>query len=249
MKVSIITVCFNSANTIRRTFDSIFSQDYKNIEYIVIDGGSTDSTLQIISEYSDKISILVSEPDNGIYDAMNKGLKVATGEIICFLNSDDEYINNGILSRVVDLIRLKSIDALYADLIYVDRDNLDKATRYYTSKYFSPKVLCYGITPAHPTLFLKKNIYELYGYFDENYKIAGDFEFIARIFIGGKLNYYYLKEPIIKMQNGGISTLGFKSAIIINLEIINACKKLGINTSFIKIFSRYILKVFEFLPH
>ena len=156
-KVSIITVCFNSAKTIRDTIESVLSQDYPNIEYIVIDGGSSDQTLEIVKEYSDRIAIIVSEKDRGIYDAMNKGIALASGEIVGMLNSDDVYINENAVSELMRKMKDANSDSVFADLVIVDPENLNKVVRYYDSSYFNPNKFRFGWMPAHPTFFVKKS--------------------------------------------------------------------------------------------
>ena len=160
--ISIVTVCFNSENTIKDTIDSVLNQTYGNIEYIIIDGGSIDGTVEFVQSYGDKIARFVSEPDKGIYDAMNKGIALATGDIIGILNSDDFYIDELVIEKVVKEFE-RNIDCLYADLVYVRSENLNKVVRYYDSSHFSPQKFAYGLMPAHPTFFVKKDIYERYG--------------------------------------------------------------------------------------
>lgn len=243
MKVSIITVVLNSKATIKDAVLSIGSQDYDNIEHIIIDGGSTDGTHSLIDRYKDRRAIFISERDNGIYEAMNKGLRIASGEIIGFLNSDDLYAHEKVVSEVVATLKNKKVDAVFADLVLVAPQNPNYVVRCYQSKNFSPKTLTRGIMPAHPTLYLRKSVYEKYGYFKTDYKIAADYEFVTRIFKDNKLSYHYIPKIMVKMRAGGASTKNLKSNWILNLEILRACRENGLRTNLLKIYSKYPRKI------
>jgi glycosyltransferase involved in cell wall biosynthesis len=243
--VSIITVSFNSAMTIEKTIESVKNQSYKNIEYIVIDGNSTDHTMNIIQKYA-FISKIVSEKDKGIYDAMNKGLALANGDMIAFLNSDDHYLNEYVVQKVVDIFMVHQVDAVFGDVGYFSLTKHLKLSRRYSSRNFSSDKLKNGLMPAHPSLFMKKKIFNAYGIFDSNFKIAGDFELIARIFKSNAITYRYIPEILVMMQLGGVSTQGFRSTILLNKEIIMACKKNGIKTSWFNLLLRYPRKLIEF---
>ncbi|DAB34818.1 MAG TPA: glycosyl transferase [Sulfurospirillum sp. UBA12182] len=243
MKVSIITVVRNNVTTIKYAIDSVLNQTYENIEYIVVDGASTDGTVEIVKSYGDKISKFISEKDKGLYDAMNKGVKLATGNIVGILNSDDFYIDEYVIKKVVKEFKEKQVDSLYADLVFVKPENLSKTVRYYDSSYFSPEKFAYGWMPAHPTFFVKKDIYEKYGLFKTDYKIAADYELLTRFLAKNRITYSYLKEPIVKMRMGGASTSGIKSNYILNKEIIKACKENGIDTNWLKVLSKYPKKI------
>ena len=182
MKVTIITVAFNSAKTIEDTIKSVLSQDYPDLEYIIVDGGSSDSTLEIIRRYQDKIAVLISEPDRGMYDAMNKGIAKATGEVIGILNSDDTYMSNTTISELMALMQQRAVDIVYADLIIVDLMDCHKVLRYYDSSYFQPTKFKSGWMPAHPTVFVKRRLYEDFGYFKLDYQIAADYEMLIAFF-------------------------------------------------------------------
>ncbi len=244
-KVSIITVCFNSAKTIERTILSVQNQTYKNIEYIIVDGKSNDSTLQIINKFN-FIDKFISEEDVGIYDAMNKGILLASGEIIAFLNADDFYKRSDIVEKVVKKLIADKLDIIYGDVDFFRPCNINKITRRYSSKIFSPKKLSYGLMPAHPSLFVRKKIYMKIGNFDATFKIAGDFDFIARAFKIEKLRYLYIPEVFVSMQTGGISTSGIKATVNLNREIMQSCLKNNIKTNWLKLISRYFIKIFEF---
>ena len=243
--ISIVTVCFNSENTIKDTIDSVLNQTYGNIEYIIIDGGSIDGTVEFVQSYGDKIARFVSEPDKGIYDAMNKGIALATGDIIGILNSDDFYIDELVIEKVVKEFE-RNIDCLYADLVYVRSENLNKVVRYYDSSHFSPSKFAYGWMPAHPTFFVKKDIYNKHGVFRTDLKIAADFDLMVRFLYTHNLVCSYMKEPIIKMRVGGVST-SFSSIWINNIETLRVCKDNGIKTNIFKILSSYPSKILGLL--
>ena len=228
MKVSIITVSFNSAKTIADTIESVLSQDYPEIEYIVVDGGSTDDTVQIIEEYQDRISRWISEKDRGMYDAMNKGIALATGDVIGILNSDDVYMNKHIISELMGLMQSQKAQVVFADLILVDQDNPNKVLRYYDSGHFHPNKFKYGWMPAHPTVFVKRALYDAVGPFATNYQIAADYEMLIRILAIQRARYAYLPKPVVRMRSGGASTAGLSRNWILNQEIIRACKENGI---------------------
>lgn len=244
-KVSVITVCYNSAATIERTICSVKNQSYKNIEYIIVDGKSNDSTIQIVKKFS-CIDKLISEEDSGIYDAMNKGISAASGEIIAFLNADDFYKKSDIIEKAVKKIISAGLDAVYGDVDFFSPIDTNKILRRYSSKFFSPRKLAYGLMPAHPSIFMKKKIFKAVGKFNINFRIAGDFDFILRAFKDNNLRYLYMPVVFVSMQTGGISTRGLKSSIILNKEIMQSCKKNGIKTNWAKLISRYFIKIFEF---
>jgi len=245
MKVSIITVCFNSEKTIEDTLKSIQSQTYSDIEYIVIDGQSKDRTNDIVKKYSDIVSIHLSEKDNGLYDAMNKGLQAATGDIIGILNSDDFFFDDDVISTVVE--NIKYVDAVYADVAFYNPDNLNNIVRYYSSKTFSKSKLGMGLMPAHPSLYVKRARYQQVGFYNTKYKIAADFDIIVRLFNLPGFTSSYIPKVFVKMRLGGVSTAGFKSNILLNKEIMQSCRDAGIQTSWLKILSKYPRKLLGFI--
>lgn len=245
MKVSIITVVLNNKEYIKDCIQSVLSQTYNNIEYIVVDGGSTDGTAEIIKQYEDRISRWISEPDKGIYDAMNKGIALATGDIIGILNADDFYVDKDVVGNVVNEFKSDPIDAVFADLVCIDRNNPEKVVRYSKSSNFSPRKFAYGWMPAHPTVFVKRDCYKHYGLFKTDYLIAADYELLARFIGKYKITYKYIPKVIVKMRTGGRSTKNFKSNWILNREIIRACAENGIKTDYLKVYSKYFIKVFE----
>jgi glycosyltransferase involved in cell wall biosynthesis len=242
MKVSIITVVLNAEDTIRDTINSILEQTYDNIEYIIVDGLSNDATIEIIQGYGNKISKFVSEADNGLYDAMNKGVSMATGDIIGILNSDDFYLNNNVIDQVVKVFKDKHVDSVFANLVYISPNDTSRVVRYFDSGQFKPSLFAYGLMPAHPTFFVKKNIYDKYGSFHIDLKNAADFELMARFIHTYKISYFYMERTIVKMRMGGAST-SITSIGINNVEILKACKLNGIKTNFFKISFRYVYKI------
>lgn len=242
IKVSIITVVWNGEKTIKDTIESVLSQTYSDIEYILIDGCSTDKTVEIINDYEQKISKFISEPDNGIYDAMNKGIDMATGDIVGILNSDDFYIDELTIGKVVKEFEEKLVDSVYADLVYIKPENLNKTVRYYDSSIFNPSKFAYGLMPAHPTFFVKREIYKKYGMFRTDLKVAADFDILARFLYIHKISYSYINEVLVKMRTGGVST-SFSSIWINNIETLKVCRENGIKTNIFKIFHKYPKKI------
>ena len=246
MKISIITVVLNGEKTIGRAIESVFSQKNIDLEYILIDGGSVDKTLEIVASYKDQITHIISEKDAGIYDAMNKGVRLASGHIIGILNADDIYAHEDVLSSVQSHFLSRDLDALYGDLEYFDTDQPLRTFRTYRSRGFSAGKLSRGLMPAHPTLFLHRNVYKEYGLFNTTYKIAGDFEFIARIFKKHTLKTHYVPKIMVRMQSGGISTAGLKSTQLLLRENLRACRENGIYTNYLFLLSRYPRKLLEY---
>lgn len=215
MKVSIITATYNSVNTLEPCLNSVLNQTYQNIEYIIIDGDSKDKTVELIKSKAElyKNVIWISEKDKGIYDALNKGIAKATGDIVGFVHSDDFLSDNTIIASIVDCFHTTSVDGVYGDLHYVTKDNTKKIVRNWVSNPFNHKLLKQGWMPPHPTLYLKKSIYDAYGGFDLNFKIAADYDFILRIFKQSQLKFRYLPKTIVKMRVGGVSNRSVKNII------------------------------------
>ena len=243
MKISIITVCLNSKVYIEDCIKSVLNQRYKDIEYIIVDGGSTDGTVDIIRKYEKSISTWISQPDNGIYDAMNKGVVIATGDVVGILNSDDIYSDNNVLDKVAKVFERQEIDSVYADLIYVSQNNPEKITRYYKAHDFTPSMFSYGWMPPHPTFFVKRNCYERFGLYKTDYTIAADYELVVRFIGKYNITYHYLPEVIVKMKTGGRSTKNLRSNLMLNREIIRACAENGIKTNYLKVYSKYLTKI------
>jgi glycosyltransferase involved in cell wall biosynthesis len=245
MRISVITVCFNSASTIDRALQSVAIQDWPDIEHIVIDGASRDGTLDVIERHRHHLAVVVSEPDKGIYDAMNKGLAKATGDIVCFLNADDAYAASDVLSQVAHEMALHRLDALFADVAFFKPDAPDRVVRRYRSGRFHPDRLAWGWMPAHPALFMKRSIYQQLGGFRTHFRIAGDFDFIARAFGPGQLRYRHLTRVLVRMQAGGVSNAGLRSKWRLNQEVLRSCRENGIRTNLFKILSKYPAKLME----
>lgn len=241
--ISIITATYNSAATIADCLTSVSSQTWP-CEHIIIDGASKDNTVEIVRGVSASARIF-SEPDDGIYDAMNKGIRLATGDIVGILNSDDFYAGPHVLEKVANRFRQSGVDVLFADLVYVRPDNLDRVVRYYSGIGFTPEKFAWGWMPPHPTFFVRRELYERYGLFHTDYQIAADYELTARFLARHKVRYAYLPEVIVKMRAGGVSTRGLRSTWILNREILRACAENGINTNFLKIYSKYFRKIMQ----
>ncbi|MFM1678676.1 glycosyltransferase family 2 protein [Aeromonas salmonicida] len=205
MKVSIITATFNSAATICDTLASLECQTYPNIEYIIVDGASQDNTLEIIQKKSSRVNMIISEPDRGIYDALNKGIAAATGDIVGFLHSDDLFSAPDSVEKLVSAFVAGNYNAVYADLDYVDKYDTRKVIRHWVSGYFKPVKLQFGWMPAHPTFYMTKAMYEKWGGFNLNFNIASDYDSILRYFNSGELKSAYLPQVVIKMRVGGAS--------------------------------------------
>lgn len=247
MKISIITVVWNNKKTIKDAINSVLNQTYENIEYIIVDGASTDGTVEIVRNYGDKVAKFLSEPDKGLYDAMNKGIVLATGDVVGILNSDDFYIDEFVIEKVVKVFEDKYVDSVFADLIFVKPDDVEKIVRYYDSSKFNPSKFAYGWMPAHPTFFVKREVYDKYGVFRTDLKIAADFDILARFLHTKKISYSYMQEVLVKMRVGGVSTGGFNSKLLLNKEVLQVCLDNGIKTNIFKILSKYPSKLIEML--
>ncbi len=243
--VTVITVCYNSASSLERALKSVAIQDWPKVEHIVIDGGSTDDTLAILECYKNHLAQVVSEPDEGIYDAMNKGLDRATGDIVCFLNADDQYVSNHVLSRVAKHMQEHQLDALLGDVAFFNSTDPTRMVRRYRSGRFTPERLAWGWMPAHPALFMRKSVVQRVGRFKTSYRIAGDFDYIARAFYGHNLRYQHMPEVLVCMQTGGASTAGWRSKVLLNQEVLRSCQENGIPTNLFKILSKYPMKLLE----
>ena len=246
MKVSIITVCFNSAGTIKDTIDSVLGQDYKDIEYIVVDGGSTDGTIDIILRNKDRISKFISEPDKGIYDAMNKGIRLSTGDIIATLNSDDVYAENTIVGQMADFIQSNCLDAAYGDLVYVDPGNNNRVSRFWKAGDYRQGAFYYGWAIPHPTFFCRKWVFEKYGCFNEKFHIAADFELLLRFVEAKQIKVGYLHRTIVKMKTGGKANV-LRGMIHGNLEIMKSFRLNGLRLSPLFFIRKPIEKISQLL--
>jgi len=225
MKVSVITVVRNGADTIEDAIRSVATQDYPNVEHIIVDGASTDGTLDIIKRHTATVAKYVSETDKGLYDAMNKGLGMATGEVIGFLNADDVYVHSRVLSRVAATLRHTSTDACYANLVYVSPDDPNRVVRYWKSRPYEDGLFEKGWMPAHPTFFAGRAIYERLGGFDLDFKRQADFELTMRFLAVHKICSVYIPEVLVRMRTGGLSNNSLSGIWQGNLEAYRACKK------------------------
>lgn len=246
MKISVITVCYNSANTIGHTLRSVHEQTHGDVEHIIVDGESKDNTLAIVVSEGPHVAKLVSEKDNGIYDAMNKGIQMATGDVVAFLNADDFYKDANVLARVAQVIQAEHLDALYGDVEFFRPGQQDTVARRYNSGRFTAGRLGWGWMPAHPALFVRRALFERYGVFRTDYRIAGDFEFVARVFQHTDLRHRHLPEVLVRMQMGGISTSGWRATLQLNREMMRACRANAIPTNWVKMLLRYPVKALEF---
>jgi len=206
MKVSIITSCFNRVATIRSAIESVLAQDYNDIEFIVVDGSSTDGSLDIIREYADRISIIISEPDHGMYEAINKGIRVATGEIIGLLHSDDFFYDNGVVGRIVERMKRTHADFLYGDGLFVNPDDTNKVVRNWIGGGYRLWKVRHGWLPLHPTCYIRRDVMMRQGLYNESYKIAADSDLLVRYLLTGGLTVTYLNEYVVRMRMGGLST-------------------------------------------
>ena len=247
MKISVITVVRNAEETIGDTIISVISQSYPDVEYIIIDGASIDNTLAIVNSFNGQVGKIISEPDSGIYDAMNKGIAMASGCIIGFLNADDVYAHDEVLASVVKLMLQDQLDALFGDAAFFQHNGSLRRVRRYDSSRFKPKRIAWGWMPAHPALFLRREVFERVGLFRTDYRIAGDFEFVARAFWPGNIRYQHMPEVLVKMRIGGVSTSGWRNTLLLNREVLRACRENGIPTNLLKILSKYPAKLLEFL--
>ena len=248
MKISIITICFNSANTIEETILSVINQNYNNIEYIIIDGKSTDDTLSILDKYKSQISMIISEKDNGIYDAMNKGIALATGDVIGILNSDDVYSNNYIISKIANHFKKNIyLDLLYGNIQYVKKNNTNLIVRDWVSKKYFNNFFEHGNVPPHPALFVKEHVYRTSGNFDLQFKLAADYDFMLRVFKKNSYKSMYINLLIVKMRLGGATNNSIKNIVKGNIEILKSWKKNNYKFPFYFLPIRIIKRILQFI--
>jgi glycosyltransferase len=245
LKVSIITITYNSASTLKDTIESVINQSYSNLEYIIVDGKSTDGTLNIIENYKNKISNVISEKDHGLYDALNKGISMATGDLIGIIHSDDFYTNNFVIENIVKTIELNKADGAYADLYYVDKDNTNKIFRKWKSGTYKYGMFLNGWMPPHPTFFVKRDCYLKYGSFNLELTSAADYELMLRFIHKNQIKLAYLPEFIIKMRVGGKSNITLKNRIRANQEDRKAWKINGIKPYFYTLYLKPLRKIIQ----
>jgi len=243
--VTVITVVFNGAETLEHTIRSVNEQTYDNVEHIIIDGGSTDATLDILRKYEDSIDYWVSEKDAGIYDAMNKGIALARGDYIGMLNSDDYFAKPSALKIVATNFMASNVDAVFSCLDIVDPTNLNRVLRKYRISSFSPFMLRIGVMPPHPTFYCKKSCYEKAGPYRTDYRIAADFEMLARLLLKHQITWKFIDETTVKMRSGGLSSSGIKSSWVVNREIIRACTENGLYTNMFMLALKLPIRLME----
>lgn len=255
MKISIVTSTYNSDSTIEETLKSVLCQTYCNWEIIVVDGASTDGTTGILKKYEPLMGgrmRWISEPDKGIYDAMNKGIRLASGDIIGILNSDDYYTTDDILQTIINTYNEEEknsgqkLDAIYGDVHYIKPGAPDICVRYYSSAIFRPWKLRIGFMPAHPSFYCRREVYDKVGLYSTDYHIASDFDMMVRVFHCNSFNYRYIKKDFVTMRTGGISTRNLRNRILTTCEDVKACTSNGLYTNIFLVSIKYITKVFEF---
>lgn len=245
-KVSIITVVYNNVENIQNAIQSVLDQDYLNIEYIVIDGNSIDGTISAIEKFAGQIDCFISSSDEGIYDALNKGIEISTGEIIGILHSDDLFIDVRVVSDMVEMLESRDAEFIFSDLVIVNPET-KKLIRYYMAHYFRPWMLRIGWVPPHPTVFMKKTIFDEFGNYSLDYQIASDFDYFVRIFYGRKIHWTYLNRITVLMGSRGISNSGFSNKILMAREINQSLKKNKVWSLPIFQLLRYLIRLFEFV--
>lgn len=243
MKISLITATYNSATTIACCIASVYTQSYKNIEHIIVDGASKDNTLAIINTLPNRVTKIISEPDKGIYDAMNKGIQMATGDVIGLLNSDDFFTSNDAIEKIVTVFETNPVDGVYGDICFVKPKDLKRVVRYYSAALFKPVLLRFGFMPPHPSFYVRRNIYQELGLYKIDYKIAADYELLIRYLKVNQLKTRYLNFCVVTMRTGGDSTRNLKSNWILNKEIVRACRENGIYTNMLILSFKYLVKI------
>ena len=248
MKVSIITVSLNSEKTIEKTINSVISQDHKNIEYIVIDGGSKDNTLKIVNKYKSSITKIISEKDKGIYDGINKGIQIATGDIISLIHSNDIFVDTNVISKIDNIFKNNTdFDIILANLAFKKNLDEERITRYYSAKNFKPWMLRIGFSPPHSSAFFKSEVFKQVGLYQANFKIAGDFEYFVRCFLKHKLKFNYFDECLVYMSTGGTSGKNMLSYLISSKEINQSLKSNKIYSNIFFTLLRFPIKLIQFI--
>lgn len=248
MKISIITATYNSAATIADTMESVLAQTYKDIEFWIVDGASTDGTMDIVKRYEERFQgrlHYLSEPDRGIYDAMNKGISRCTGDIVGILNSDDYFTDSRVLEDIAKALADDSLDAVYGDIHFIRAGEPGRVVRYYSSAMFRPFWLRFGFMPAHPSFYVRREVYRKCGPYSLDYKIAADYEMMVRLFHTHRIRARYLKRDFVTMRMGGASTKNIRSRLLITREDVRACRRNGLYTNTLLISLKYLYKVFE----
>lgn len=244
-KISIITVTYNSSKYLKDCIESVISQDYKNIEYIIIDGNSKDNTLEIIKSYESKIHTFISEKDNGIYDAINKGIKLSTGDFIGLLHSDDFFQDKNVVTRIINSFSNLETDCVYSNSYYINPIS-NKVTRKYSSQNFKNWKFRFGLMPSHPTFYIKSSKLKSHDLYDSNFKIAADFDLLVRHFCFYNTKSIFIHDNWVIMREGGISTKGFRSKMKITKELMLSCKKNKVYTNYFFLTMRFLFKIKDF---
>lgn len=248
MKISIIIATYNRGSLLPNALDSILAQTYQNYEVCIVDGDSDDGTLSIIREYEPRFGgrlRWISESDRGLYDAMNKGITMSTGDVIGILNSDDFFTAEDILETIAR--EIQGVDAIYGDIHYVNPDNLQKCVRYYSSRHFRPWQMRFGYMPAHPSFYARREVYEKCGLFSLDYRIAADYDLMVRFLCKYRISTRYVARDFVTMRTGGVSSSNLHNRIIITQEDAQACRRYGIYSNFLMCSVKYFTKIFEFI--
>lgn len=246
MKVSIVTVTFNSAATVADTLRSVATQTHPDIEHIIVDGASTDATLRIVADSGGHVARTISERDRGIYDAMNKGIAAATGELVGFLNSDDVLAHDRVIATIVATMSDPALDACFGDLVYVRQDDLDIVVRYWKSRPYAPGLCRRGWMPAHPTFYARKAVYRSFGDFDLSFRLQSDFEMSLRLFEMHGIRTAYIPETLVRMREGGVSNRNVRNVLKGNLEAARACRKHGFSGGVLFVAGKLLSRVPQF---
>jgi glycosyltransferase involved in cell wall biosynthesis len=246
MKVSIITISYNAVHTIEETIRSVLGQDYPLVEYIVVDGGSNDGTLDVIEKYRDRIASVITEPDTGLYNAMNKGLRYANGDVVAVLNSDDVYAHTSVVRTVVEVLHTEEVDACYGDLLYVSRDHPEKVVRYWKAGLVGEESFRRGWMPPHPTFFAKRACYEAYGYFNETFRFSADYELMLRFLHRYGVKASYIPEVLVHMKTGGVSNSSLRNRLAANKEDRKAWVVNGLTPSLFTVRLKPIRKIGQY---
>lgn len=248
MKISVIMASYNSAATIGTSIASFLEQDHCDKELLVIDGASSDATCDIVRSFESPLISLMSEPDDGIYDGLNKGIERAQGDVIGILHSNDYFCNAGVLSHAAETLEKTGSDSVFADVEFFNLAEPERTVRHYSSARFHAGLLQYGIMPAHPTMFIRRDVFKRFGLYRTDMRIAGDFEFVTRIYKDGDTSFTYAPKVWTRMALGGASTSGIRSRILLNQEILQACRIHSIQSSWLKLLSKYPRKLMEYVP-
>jgi glycosyltransferase involved in cell wall biosynthesis len=246
LTISIITATYNSAATLGDTIRSVEEQDYPHWEHIIVDGGSKDGTVELIKAHP-HITEWVSEKDRGLYDAINKGIQRASGEVVGILNSDDFFPDKTVLSAIAQAFEDPELDAVIGDIAFVRPENLRKIVRHYSSARFHPKKFAAGYMPAHPSFYVRKKFYDQYGLYKLDYKIAADYELLIRFMHTKGIRFRYIPRILVYMRTGGVSNEGLMSRYVLNREIVRACAENGIKTNMARLAMKYFNKIFEYI--